>query len=87
GGLWEGRPIVPTSWIDESRTAAATNPMYGLQWWLRPDGRAFSAEGLFGQRIVVVAEADLFVAVNTTMGGDAVTMVDAVLGAFGVPMA
>ena len=87
GGLWEGRPIVPTSWIDESRVPAPTNPEYGLQWWLRPDGRAFSAEGLFGQRIVVVPEADLVIAVNTTSGGDPDPPVDAVLEAFGVPPA
>lgn len=87
GGLWEGRPIVPTSWIDESRTPAPTNPEYGLQWWLRPDGRVFAARGLFGQRIVVVPEADLVIAVNTTIGGDPDPPINAVLEAFGVPAA
>ena len=85
GGLWEGKPIVPTSWIDESRAPAPTNPEYGLQWWLRPDGRAFSAIGHFGQRIVVVPEADLVIAVNSTEGGDPDLLIGSVLAAFGVP--
>lgn len=87
GGTWDGQQVLPTSWIDETRVPAPTQPDYGLQWWLGPDGRSFRAEGLFGQRIVVVPEEDLVIAVNTTAGGDAVTLVDAVLSAFGVPVA
>ena len=44
----------------------------------------FSAEGLFGQRIVVVPSLDLVVAANSTSGGDPYTMVGAILGAFGL---
>ncbi len=87
GGEWEGRPIVPTTWVDESRVPAATEPGYGLQWWLRSDGAVFSAEGLFGQRIVVVPGADLVIATNSTNGGDPFRMTDIVLTAFGVPSA
>jgi CubicO group peptidase (beta-lactamase class C family) len=83
GGQWNGEQIIPTSWVDESRAAASTNPEYGLQWWLNPDGRSFQAEGLFGQRIVVVPEHDLVIAANTTSGGDPMTMVDAILPLFG----
>ena len=54
GGLWDGRQIVPTAWVDETRVPAATNARYGLHWWLRPDGRVFAASALVGQRIVVV---------------------------------
>ena len=38
GGTWDGRPVVPTSWIDETRVPAATNSQYGLHWWLGPTG-------------------------------------------------
>ena len=72
GGEWDGAQLIPRSWVDESRVPAPTNPEYGLQWWLFEDGGAFSAEGLFGQRIVVVPEHDLVIAVNTTSGGDPV---------------
>ena len=85
GGLWEGKPIAAD--VVDRRVArpAPTNPEYGLQWWLRPDGRAFSAIGHFGQRIVVVPEADLVIAVNSTDGGDPDLLIGSVLAAFGVP--
>jgi CubicO group peptidase (beta-lactamase class C family) len=68
--------------VDESRAPAATNPGYGLQWWLDAGGESFRAEGLFGQRIIVVPELDLVVATNTTPGGEPGPMVDTVLAAF-----
>ena len=69
GGQWDGRQLISTSWIDETRLPAATNPQYGLHWWMFQPG-VFSAEGLFGQRIVVVPSLDLAVAANSTSGGD-----------------
>lgn len=81
GGAWDGRQLLSTSWVDESRRPAPTNPGYGLQWWLSEDGRSFSAEGLFGQRIVIVPAHDLVIATNTTQGGDSVRMTDAILAA------
>jgi len=81
GGHWDGEQIVPTSWIDESRAPAASNAGYGLQFWLAEDGRSFSAEGLFGQRIVVVPDADLVIVTNSTGGGDPYTMVDRIRAA------
>ena len=83
GGQWDGRQLISTSWIDETRVPAATNPQYGLHWWMFQPG-AFSAEGLFGQRIVVVPSLDLVIAANSTSGGDPYTMVDAILAAFGL---
>lgn len=77
GGSWDGEQILPTSWVDESRIPASTNESYGLQWWLDADGTSFSAEGLFGQRIVVVPGQDLVIATNSTAGGDPFTMVTA----------
>jgi CubicO group peptidase (beta-lactamase class C family) len=85
GGQWDGRQLLPTSWIDETRQPAATNPSYGLHWWLAGDDSSFSAEGLFGQRIVVVPGADLVIAANSTSGGDPYTMVSAIRAALGVP--
>ena len=82
GGAWDGEQIVPTEWVDESRVPATTNPEYGLQWWLGPNGRTFQAEGLFGQRIVVVPGLDLVIAANSTAGGDPYTMIDTVRALF-----
>ena len=45
GGEWDGRQIVPTAWVDESRVPAATEPGYGLQWWLRARRRGLLGGG------------------------------------------
>lgn len=39
GGEWDGRQILPESWIDATRVPAPTNADYGLQWWLGADAR------------------------------------------------
>jgi CubicO group peptidase (beta-lactamase class C family) len=82
GGSWDGQQVLSTDWIDQTRQPAATQPGYGLQWWLGEDGTSFSAEGLFGQRIIVVPGDDLVIAMNTTQGGDSVTPADAILAQF-----
>lgn len=33
-GSWNGKPILPESWIDESIAPCRLNPNYGLLWWL-----------------------------------------------------
>ena len=33
-GVWDGRRLLPESWIAESLTPCALNPNYGLLWWL-----------------------------------------------------
>lgn len=81
GGNWDGEQIIEQSWIDESRVPASTNPQYGLQWWLGGDG-SFAAEGLFGQRIVVVPDADMVIVTTSTAGGDPYTLVTKVREAF-----
>ncbi len=39
GGLWQGRQLLPESWVAEMRRPCAINPQYGLLWWLNT-GRA-----------------------------------------------
>lgn len=33
-GDWNGRRILPESWVEESIRPCALNPVYGLLWWL-----------------------------------------------------
>jgi CubicO group peptidase (beta-lactamase class C family) len=82
GGVWDGTALLPSTWVDESRAPVAINPEYGLHWWLSVDGSRFMAEGLFGQRIVLLPDQDLMVVTNSTEGGDAFTLVDSVISAF-----
>ena len=33
-GWWQGRELIPKSWVGEMRRPCALNPEYGLFWWL-----------------------------------------------------
>jgi CubicO group peptidase (beta-lactamase class C family) len=67
-GSWEGRQIVPASWIDQSMTRQVTADAsygYGYQWWTSDvDWRGeklavVEAIGNGGQRLFLVPELDL----------------------------
>lgn len=65
GGEWNGRQLVPHTWVDEStRVDTTTDPAEGYQyfWWVTPreDGRDhFSAMGNHGQFIYIAPEKNL----------------------------
>jgi CubicO group peptidase (beta-lactamase class C family) len=56
-GLWNGRVIVPETWVEASLTPVTTpksRERYGYLWWLdRPEDGGFWAEGILGQFIYV----------------------------------
>jgi CubicO group peptidase (beta-lactamase class C family) len=74
-GSWQGRQVVPAHWVTTATTehvpleagvegfAPAGEIGYGYLWWTtRVDGEAaYSANGSFGQRILVVPSRDLVV--------------------------
>lgn len=67
GGRWEGRRLLPESWIDYARTPTwqqpgVTDGRYGAHWWLDMAGPgSFSANGYEGQYTVLVPDLDLVV--------------------------
>ncbi|MGY3588831.1 serine hydrolase domain-containing protein [Bradyrhizobium sp. USDA 4350] len=73
GGRWNGRQIVPKSWIEtstESKLKATEHQSYGYLWWLGQsllNGRKvdwIGALGRGGQSIRIVPELDLVVVVT-----------------------
>jgi CubicO group peptidase (beta-lactamase class C family) len=65
GGLWEGKQIVPASWVKTSLEKHIDPKMegekrsgYGYLWWLQPYGVA-AAHGSGGQYILLVPAQDL----------------------------
>jgi CubicO group peptidase (beta-lactamase class C family) len=65
-GLWEGRRLLPASWI-----AAATRPhdqagKYGYHWWTRPNG-SYSAIGKFVQMATVFPKHGATLAVTAAI--------------------
>jgi CubicO group peptidase (beta-lactamase class C family) len=71
-GRWDGRQVVPESWIERSTTDHVADPLYeyGYLWWLdRADGYAYMA-GLYGQLAAVVPGKDLVVVVTGHFPGN-----------------
>lgn len=40
-GAWNGRQIIPASWLELSTTPCPLNPHYGFLWWLNSDGQKY----------------------------------------------
>ena len=74
-GRWNGREVVPRSWIQLATTAHSAPPgapgtgaeSYGYQWWVTQElgHPAYLAAGFGGQLIEVVPDVHLVVAVAT----------------------
>jgi CubicO group peptidase (beta-lactamase class C family) len=62
-GLWDGKQIVPTTWVNASTTNHSPTPQiyYGYQWWVMPWAGYYSAIGARGQYITVLPELDMVV--------------------------
>lgn len=66
-GIWEGKQIIPSSWVDrarEGKVAATFGFHYANLWWSLPEVNAFMAQGRHSQLILVLPKLDI-VAVMT----------------------
>jgi CubicO group peptidase (beta-lactamase class C family) len=79
GGLWEGGRLLSEAWIDSTREPTADNEQYGAHWWLFGAPDTFSAQGLFGQQVIVHPGLDVVVVTTATAGADAHAVSAAVL--------
>jgi CubicO group peptidase (beta-lactamase class C family) len=65
GGEWDGRQVIPRTWVDDGRTTRALDDegnYYGAHWWTYPDDRGrFYASGFEWQRVACVPTTDLVV--------------------------
>ena len=41
GGQWNGRQLVPATWIEQMLVPCAANPVYGFMWWLNTDRQLY----------------------------------------------
>ncbi|HJQ34619.1 MAG TPA: serine hydrolase [Pyrinomonadaceae bacterium] len=71
-GVWNGRQLVPTSWVEEATARQTSNGSaptsdwdqgYGYQFWRSRHG--FRGDGAFGQFCLVVPELDAVVAITS----------------------
>jgi CubicO group peptidase (beta-lactamase class C family) len=71
-GKWQGKQIVPESWVDAAttrQTSNGSNPQsdwdqgYGYQFWRCRNG-AYRGDGAFGQYCIVLPEQDAVIAIT-----------------------
>lgn len=96
GGMWNGQRVLPEGWVAEStkpRFDTGSAVFYGYQWWL---GRALyrgrsvdgiAGIGLGGQRLYILPELDLVVAINSAHYGSPLQRIipNAILNRFVLP--
>lgn len=83
GGVWEGKQILPRSWVEQMHTFSVETgrrgmELYGYQQWSFPAPRSYQFNGVFGQYAVVLPEYDMVIA---TTGGDSALFYNRVLRA------
>lgn len=68
-GSWAGTQVIPSSWAGYSRTVGVAGSSYGAHWWMQTYP-VFSADGLYGQLIVVDPSTTTVVVVTSRTGAD-----------------
>ncbi|KFC76163.1 serine hydrolase [Massilia sp. LC238] len=69
GGEWQGKQVLPASYVKEALTPSAHGPDYGYLWWLNTKGKnlpglpanAYAALGAGSNTIVVSPDHDLVI--------------------------
>jgi len=75
-GQWEGKQIVPKTWVEKSTKGRMEGTlddiyggMYGYQWWVDPAGY-YMAIGFQGQFIFVIPEKNIIAVFTSTLSGE-----------------
>jgi CubicO group peptidase (beta-lactamase class C family) len=66
-GQWEGKQIIPSSWVERVKSGPVTATFglhYGNLWWSLPEKGAYMALGRHSQRILVIPKFDIVVAMT-----------------------
>jgi CubicO group peptidase (beta-lactamase class C family) len=73
-GQWEGKTVVPASWVATSTASHANRgekKEYGYLWWVDPQGKWYAALGLGGEHIFVHPAENLVVVFTSDLPIDA----------------
>jgi CubicO group peptidase (beta-lactamase class C family) len=77
-GKWQGRQILPESWVEEATASHISNgddphsdwaQGYGYQFWRCQHG-AYRGDGAFGQYCVIMPEQEVVLAITSGLSGD-----------------
>lgn len=79
GGKYESKQILPKEWIDEATSFHVQTPKhgaidnvcgYGYQFWRNHLKNSYRADGLFGQRCIIMPDYDALVVINSGKAED-----------------
>ena len=68
-GQWEGKQLLPSSWVKEM-TSAHVNDYYGYQMWMCDYPGASRADGAYGQYIFIVPDKEMVIVITQCRKGD-----------------
>jgi CubicO group peptidase (beta-lactamase class C family) len=72
-GIWDGKQMIPSSWVDRARAGkvTATNGFqYANLWWSLPEKGAYMARGRHSQLILVLPKLDVVAVMTGVMPDD-----------------
>jgi CubicO group peptidase (beta-lactamase class C family) len=72
-GIWDGKQIIPSSWVDraaEGKVTATYGFRYGNLWWSLPEKGAYMAQGRHSQLILVLPKLDIVAVMTGIMPDD-----------------
>ncbi|MEA2885209.1 MAG: hypothetical protein QOH32_4465 [Bradyrhizobium sp.] len=72
-GVWDGKQIIPSSWVDrvrEGKVKASLGFHYANLWWSLPEKGAFMARGRHSQVILVIPRLDVVAVMTGVMPDD-----------------
>jgi len=82
-GIWNGRRILPESWVEQATSKQSDTPMneaalewshgYGYQFWRGRNG-TYRADGALGQYCIVIPDREAVVAINSNANDMQVVM-------------
>jgi CubicO group peptidase (beta-lactamase class C family) len=81
GGVWHGKQILPTGWVQQTMSPSELSSQYGLMWWLDLDvhgHQLWVARGSLGQVIAVAPDHRMVVAIGSVPTSDLATGPDEV---------
>src|SRR5258708_33596511 len=72
-GVWDGKQIIPSSWVDRAgagKVKATYGFHYGNLWWSLPEKGAYMAQGRHSQLILVLPKLDIVAVMTGVMPDD-----------------
>lgn len=69
GGVWEGKQLLPASWVEQmtTRQMEAGDEDYGYQMWMCEYPGAVRLDGALGQYVLIIPDKDMVVVITECM--------------------